>query len=120
MVNPRKCSGITPLTKRPCNRIPCFSYWTYGEWSQVLQKLETKKNFLLNGIYCSVLKAAAKDYRIARLTAHHLMQNIFTRAGRHLHLRKCAFATVTQDGAILLAGNESLNLVLKTNPTFVH
>ncbi|CAH1372937.1 unnamed protein product [Tenebrio molitor] len=37
MVNPRKCSGITPLTKRPCNRIPCFSYWTYGEWSQCSQ-----------------------------------------------------------------------------------
>ena len=35
MVNPNKCSGITPVMKRPCNQFPCFSYWTYGEWSQV-------------------------------------------------------------------------------------
>nr|XP_023012817.1 A disintegrin and metalloproteinase with thrombospondin motifs 2-like [Leptinotarsa decemlineata] len=34
MVNPNRCSRSKPSTVRPCNRKPCFSYWTFGEWSQ--------------------------------------------------------------------------------------
>ncbi|XP_018568687.1 A disintegrin and metalloproteinase with thrombospondin motifs 3 [Anoplophora glabripennis] len=34
MVNPKKCPGIKPPPQRPCNRIPCPSYWTFGEWSE--------------------------------------------------------------------------------------
>lgn len=35
MVSPTKCPGIRPGDTRPCNRIPCLSYWMYDEWSQV-------------------------------------------------------------------------------------
>ncbi|KAG5863326.1 A disintegrin and metalloproteinase with thrombospondin motifs 2, partial [Gonioctena quinquepunctata] len=34
MVNPNRCSNSKPTTLRPCNRIPCFSYWTFDDWSQ--------------------------------------------------------------------------------------
>lgn len=34
MVNPNKCAGIRPISVRPCYRIPCSSFWEYGEWSQ--------------------------------------------------------------------------------------
>lgn len=36
MVSPAKCPGIRPSDTRPCNRIPCLSYWAYEEWSQVI------------------------------------------------------------------------------------
>ncbi|XP_018318532.1 A disintegrin and metalloproteinase with thrombospondin motifs 2 isoform X2 [Agrilus planipennis] len=34
MVSPNKCAGQNPQTTRPCHRIPCPSYWEFGEWSQ--------------------------------------------------------------------------------------
>ncbi|KAK4883298.1 hypothetical protein RN001_006617 [Aquatica leii] len=34
MVNPTKCAGIRPINVRPCYRIPCPSFWEYGNWSQ--------------------------------------------------------------------------------------
>ncbi|CAG9824041.1 unnamed protein product [Phaedon cochleariae] len=34
MVHPRRCSDSKPLSTRPCNRQPCFSYWNFTEWSQ--------------------------------------------------------------------------------------
>ncbi|KAK5650098.1 hypothetical protein RI129_001127 [Pyrocoelia pectoralis] len=34
MVNPAKCAGTRPISVRPCYRIPCPSYWEYGDWSQ--------------------------------------------------------------------------------------
>lgn len=34
MVSPNKCSGMAPQSMRFCNRKPCFSYWSFGEWSE--------------------------------------------------------------------------------------
>ncbi|KAF5303503.1 hypothetical protein FQR65_LT08202 [Abscondita terminalis] len=34
MVTPTKCAGIRPISVRPCYRIPCPSFWEYGNWSQ--------------------------------------------------------------------------------------
>ncbi|CAG9838524.1 unnamed protein product [Diabrotica balteata] len=35
MANPNRCSGENkPQILRSCNRKPCFSYWTFGNWTQ--------------------------------------------------------------------------------------
>ncbi|XP_060523804.1 A disintegrin and metalloproteinase with thrombospondin motifs 2-like isoform X2 [Cylas formicarius] len=35
MVEPGRCRDSNkPLQTRPCNRVPCFRYWEYGNWSQ--------------------------------------------------------------------------------------
>ncbi|CAH1108058.1 unnamed protein product, partial [Psylliodes chrysocephalus] len=34
MANPNRCGGIKSVSMRSCNRKPCFSYWTFGNWTQ--------------------------------------------------------------------------------------
>ncbi|XP_015839228.1 A disintegrin and metalloproteinase with thrombospondin motifs 2 isoform X1 [Tribolium castaneum] len=113
MVNPTKCLGVSPLSKRPCNRIPCESYWTYGEWSQVFNSFYASPCF---DFLFSVLKAAAKDYLIARLIVLPRKTNTFTPVAKHLQLHRHDIAKITPNGRTWPAENGNTSRVLRINP----
>lgn len=69
MVNPNRCFDMSPLTEQYCNRIPCRSYWTFGEWSQVsYKKLSSNCQFNFF-IQCSASCGAGVSTRVANCPA---------------------------------------------------
>lgn len=53
MVNPKRCFDMSPLTEQYCNRIPCPTYWTFSEWSQVCMRMRMMSGVSGDFLQCS-------------------------------------------------------------------